>query len=779
MNKLVLRSFVLTLMLAAFILWGHPERTPPVFGQDPDVQGVLDYTIDLDQDGLPDQLVSFLTASSVSPDDFVARLPYTTQTRETQKKIGQLGQNLLTVADPATYQALEAEIVALQAQMESSDPNYALTLRTMETLAWQALQEKAVSTSSAVALSTATANQQAPGAVLDFDALSRGDIIFLNDDAPITNFTYAMVFNHVAMIEDENNVYEANKATHPQGVRVASYEPWKAEGNRFGFGKNNKKDAAEVVTALDWAKDRWGVDGTTPYNTAYFNIQREDALYCSQLVWKIHQHINTDLRLGGEQDIYNRYIEAKWGVGFGEAVRLATVSPDAIALDDDVTLFAVGGYDYHPRAYLPDVRTNGYDNWHTQVVIRNNTGGNIDTKVIYLAPTGAPYYTAEKTDLAANAIWQPTVSQDHQALRGSAIVYATGEVSVIAYHKGVSPDGDNIYGAYTGVNNPSANVHVPLLLRKVYGIDSSLSIQNAGNEVANITVKFHRFDNGNDCTKEYRVQANGVASIDLAAKDLDCLGNLFVGSAHISNDEEQPLAMVATQEEDKAITAASNAHSGGSTLYAPLVQYGQPGSWNIFSSGGVQNLGGSMGQFTTRYYNVDGSVCGAKSWLNNNIAAHKLFNLIPMPPDGNGCIDPVVAAKIDGHGQNWIGWINQRSKYSVSTYEAIGEGSQAIKIPYWHNTGTWDTGLSIQNLANTATTVTITYYNANGSYNTTRRVDLKANGRKTYGWDKPTHNFHGSALVTSDNPIVVTVNVLDYAYFDGRADGLMSYTPIQ
>ena len=38
--------------------------------------------------------------------------------------------------------------------------------------------------------------------------------------------------------------------------------------------------------------------------------------------------------------------------------------------------------------------------------------------------------------------------------------------------------------------------------------------------------------------------------------------------------------------------------------------------------------------------------------------------------------------------------------------------------------------------------------------------------------------FSGSAVVTADKPIAVTVNVLDYRYAEGQADGLMSYSPI-
>ncbi len=425
---------------------------------------------------------------------------------------------------------------------------------------------------------------------------------------------------------------------------------------------------------------------------------------------------------------------------------------------------------YYPEAYLPDVRS-GHNGWDTALHIRNDGARSATVVITLFNPNGSEAETEVIEDVRAGQrlYYNPTRNN----WRGSIIVSASEAVSVLVAHQHLNPDK---FGAYTGVNHPTSTVHVPLLLRNVHGINSTLAIQNTGGTATEVTIQFHRFKHGRDCPKTYTVQANGVKNINLS--DLSCVGQVFVGSAHISNDQNHPLAMATTQEEDKVITAASNLHPGASTLYAPLIQYGQPGSWEIFSSGSVQNTGEHTGKITTGYHNVDGSQCGGHLWINKNIGGHKMFNAIPMPPDGNGCNDPVVAAKIDGDGQQRIAWINQRRDKAVSTYEAIGQGSQAISIPYWHNAGSWDTGLSLQNLANAATTVTIVFYNPDGSYNSTRRVSLAAKGRDTYGWGKPTHEFTGSAFVTATNPIVAIVNVLDYQYEKGQADGLMSYTPV-
>ncbi len=427
--------------------------------------------------------------------------------------------------------------------------------------------------------------------------------------------------------------------------------------------------------------------------------------------------------------------------------------------------------------YLPDVRAN-IEGWQSTLYVRNDGATPVTPIVTFYDSNGTAYGPHNPANaLAPNAVWEFPLNTGQ--FQGSAIVSGVEDLSVVVVHRHANPDK---IAAYTGVHHPTSKVPVPLLLRNVFGIDSTLAIHNTGHSATDVKVLFtpHPKEDGpaegRACTQTYTVAANGVQNIDLSG--LSCLGSLFVGSAQVTNSQNQPLAMATTQEEDTTMTAASNLHPGSSILYAPLIQYHQPGRWEIFSSGSVQDTSGSTSTITTRYYNVDGSECTGNPWSNNHLGGHQMVNTIPMPPDGNGCTNVVVAAKIDGAGKNKVAQINQRRDKSVSTYEAMGQGSQAMSIPYVHNTGHWDTGISMQNLANEATEVTIKYYNTDGSHHSTRRVDLAAQGRTTYDWGKPTPEFSGSAVVIASNPIAVTVNVLDYRYAKGQADGLISYSPI-
>ncbi len=432
----------------------------------------------------------------------------------------------------------------------------------------------------------------------------------------------------------------------------------------------------------------------------------------------------------------------------------------------------------HLATYLPDVRS-AHQGWDTALHIRNDGAGPTDIVITLFNPNGTHFHrdVIANVQPRARLYYNPTRNN----WRGSIIVSAREAVSVLVAHQHLHP---YKVGAYTGVTAPTPRGHVSLLLRNVYGLNSTLALLNTGDTETRLTVRFspRQKENGNPegqaCTEIYTVQASGTQNINLS--DLTCLGDLFVGSAYITNSANHPLAIASTQESAKTLNAMSNLYSGN-TLYAPLVQYGQPGSWDIFSSASVQNTSDSLGQISTYYYNVDGSQCTGNNgnpWTYAEIAGHHMVNIIPLPPDGNGCQNSVVAAKVIGGAQTWTAWVNQRENFATSTYEAVGQGSRAISIPYWHNTGTWDTGLSLQNLANVATTVTIVFYNPDGTEHSTHTVSLEPEGRFTYGWDEPDPDFSGSAFVTANNPIAAVVNVLDYHYKEREVDSLISYTPI-
>lgn len=91
---------------------------------------------------------------------------------------------------------------------------------------------------------------------------------------------------------------------------------------------------------------------------------------------------------------------------------------------------------------------------------------------------------------------------------------------------------------------------------------------------------------------------------------------------------------------------------------------------------------------------------------------------------------------------------------------------------------TYEAGFQVQNLSGTdQATVSITYYNQDGSVNTTISDDIAAGASNTYFPIGATAGFDGSVVISSDQPVAAIANVLadnfafgaSYASFSGGA----------
>ncbi len=69
--------------------------------------------------------------------------------------------------------------------------------------------------------------------------------MFSNGNDFVTNFTYAMIWAHIATYDGNRNVYEA-QLENSVGVRVATYDSWREQGNRIAFGRNNQRSQSKV-----------------------------------------------------------------------------------------------------------------------------------------------------------------------------------------------------------------------------------------------------------------------------------------------------------------------------------------------------------------------------------------------------------------------------------------------------------------------------------------------------------------------------------------------------
>lgn len=114
---------------------------------------------------------------------------------------------------------------------------------------------------------------------------------------------------------------------------------------------------------------------------------------------------------------------------------------------------------------------------------------------------------------------------------------------------------------------------------------------------------------------------------------------------------------------------------------------------------------------------------------------------------------------------------------NVSQNPGIAGGTQSAPLVFddWE---AWNTGISIANLTDSANEVTVTYYDLDGNVEDTEDVEIPANGMD-FIYSPASLNgaggFAGSAVITSDGPIVGAVDEVKYFGDDPDTGHAMSY----
>ena len=92
--------------------------------------------------------------------------------------------------------------------------------------------------------------------------------------------------------------------------------------------------------ALDHGKEAYGVNCETPFSRNVFDLNGTSDFYCSKLVYRIF--LDSDLysvNLDSNSWDYYYWLEIKYGPFWATLVISATVSPDEIALDPDLSSY--------------------------------------------------------------------------------------------------------------------------------------------------------------------------------------------------------------------------------------------------------------------------------------------------------------------------------------------------------------------------------------------------------------------------------------------------------
>ena len=314
-------------------------------------------------------------------------------------------------------------------------------------------------------------------------------------------------------------------------------------------------------------------------------------------------------------------------------------------------------------------------------------------------------------------------------------------------------------------------MRIPIFQKNNSSIYSDLFVQNAGDVDIKVDLQFIASTGSSPTCNDYRnltVKAGAALKIpasDLTAANSCDVGATFVGSVQVSNSENQPLAIASTQYKDSGgvsqLYETSNTQLPATTLYAPLIQNNNNG--NV---AGLTLSRTGAGDFTVRYYRGDtGANCTNQLALTNNPQI-----IYPAPP---GALCPtLLAAKFEA-GSPMAANVNQlKTSGYAATYAAIATPSKVAIVTKVRKDSGWNDAFVIANFNSVAANVTVNLYNADGTFNSTiiNSQAVAVNAHLIVLGQIPA-GFNGSAVVTADQPVAVSVNSLQ----SGAGDALGSY----
>jgi len=285
--------------------------------------------------------------------------------------------------------------------------------------------------------------------------------------------------------------------------------------------------------------------------------------------------------------------------------------------------------------------------------------------------------------------------------------------------------GTNLGDSYGGFSSGATSVSLPLILRGNFGIDTWISVQNAGTAAATVSIAYTPGSAGTAATDTATIAPGAAATFYQNTKAE--LGTRFVGSAKVTSTNGQPLVAVVNQETtagDSLFTYGGFAGAGSTTVAAPLVMANNFGS---FTGIQVLNVGSAAADATITYGpntatspGTVASVCGTPAAKTFNVPAGGSVTSIQAGGDAALGFDPqfascrYVGAATISSAQPLAVIVNQASLSGKngSAYAAVDPNATTASVSaplIQANNFTIFSGVQVQNTGSAATTVTVTY----------------------------------------------------------------------
>ena len=371
----------------------------------------------------------------------------------------------------------------------------------------------------------------------------------------------------------------------------------------------------------------------------------------------------------------------------------------------------------------------------------------------YSLTTGSPL-TTDSLSISANGQQAilPNIGSGNSA---GGIVTSNQPLNVV-----VSEALNSGGSAYNVAASTASTLYSPLALNGQFGFTTTFIIFNAGGTSSTGTIQFY------DETGVLASAANQTFTIPPHASQTfnqagSALANNHAYWAKITGGgsdsltaqviEFGPANFVATFNALPAVQAAT-------TLYAPATFNGQ---FNFVTGMGFANPNGTAATGSITYYDAAGH-----NLLSQPLSLPANGNVGVFQPNVSGLSNQVTSAVITST-QPLIMTVNERGPGTIAgTYVGIGSGSNNVALPVMANGfASFITGATVFNTSSTTAHVTFTYYQQNGTtIGTPQMVTIAPNAsflvyQGDAGQSLPS-NYFGTAILTSDQPLLVTTNAL-------------------
>lgn len=354
---------------------------------------------------------------------------------------------------------------------------------------------------------------------------------------------------------------------------------------------------------------------------------------------------------------------------------------------------------------------------------------------------------------------------------GAAVAISSDATTVLI---GARSRHSNAGAAYVfgATATPTYSYYVPFAANNGPGLKGNyttyLNLQNIGTQPANFTITYYNTGGtviGTDNNNSTLLAPNATHN--------SLIGNQagLAGTAAIASD--QPLAVLVALSGNfngntlvSGFTAVTGNNDAGFTIAAPLAFNHAFG--NFSTAFVIQNVEDTTAQVTVTYYDNNGNSISSQS---ATIAGHNALTLdqtdpaAGLPMGFNGWA--VISSAGGQHLAGLVIELNPDTNF-LSAVSCVGTIGKQLFIPviYQNAFGNFNTGLNLANPNSVTATVSISYYQSNGTRVATSLDNLQLPGNSVISFYHGSSSafpefggsFVGSAVISSNQSILVGVN---------------------